>query len=346
MTLHELKESLQQQLSDGLVMIVGSGLSCAEGLPGMNELAQHLCIEIPSRIPEKELPNWRKLSQSIKSDGLEAALLASPATPEIELAIVEVTGHLIAERERKVISEVFSGVRILRLTRLIEQLLKPASGMPIITTNYDRLVEIAVEECGLGVDTMFVGRFAGVLNERESRLSFCHDISYKSKRAVPIYKRRAKVFKPHGSIDWYLRGEEPVHFSGDLNESTRLIITPGNNKIRSGYDRPFDLHRSRANESIDRASRFLILGYGFNDDHLETHLSPAIRSGKPTLLLTHTLTPNAQALVDEYSNVTALVWDKKGETDGTTVHVGNKSQFFEELTLWDVGSFVSEVLIP
>jgi hypothetical protein len=58
------------------------------------------------------------------------------------------------------------------------------------------------------------------------------------------------------------------------------------NKFRSGYESPFDKHRERANEEIDRASRFLILGYGFNDDHLETHLKPKLRAGRPTLLIT------------------------------------------------------------
>lgn len=52
--------------------------------------------------------------------------------------------------------------------------------------------------------------------------------------------------------------------------------------MRQGYESPFDHHRSRANQEIDRAGRFLVLGYGFNDDHLETHLSPSIKGGKPT----------------------------------------------------------------
>ena len=40
--LHELKLLLQDHFRDGLVTVVGSGLSCAEGLPGMTELAEHL----------------------------------------------------------------------------------------------------------------------------------------------------------------------------------------------------------------------------------------------------------------------------------------------------------------
>ena len=42
MELDALKKRLQEHLTDGLVTIVGSGLSIAEGIPGMGELASHL----------------------------------------------------------------------------------------------------------------------------------------------------------------------------------------------------------------------------------------------------------------------------------------------------------------
>ena len=60
--------------------------------------------------------------------------------------------------------------KTLRFTRLLKHLLKPGTGVPVVTTNYDRLLEIASEEAGLGVDMLFVGQFAGHLNELESRL--------------------------------------------------------------------------------------------------------------------------------------------------------------------------------
>ncbi|MGE8637989.1 MAG: hypothetical protein ACN6PR_05065 [Achromobacter sp.] len=46
MTLDAIKKHLQENLSDGLVTIVGSGLSCAEGLPGMGELPNHLSAAV------------------------------------------------------------------------------------------------------------------------------------------------------------------------------------------------------------------------------------------------------------------------------------------------------------
>lgn len=346
MNLHELKLQLQNHLSDGMVLIVGSGLSCAETLPGMGELAAQLDAVLAPKLKPDAAALWQVISAALGTDGLEAALLKHPPSPELETAIAAATGDFIAAREGKVIAEVFNGTRTLRLTRLLKHLLKPNAGLPIVTTNYDRLVELAVEEAGLGVDTMFVGQFMGLLNPKESQLSFCREVSMKKRNPVFTYKQRAIVCKPHGSLDWYLRAGKPIRYGGTLSESTRLIITPGQNKFRNGYDSPFDRHRERANKAIDLASRFLVLGYGFNDDHLETHLKPAIRSGRPTLLLTHSLSKVALNLAHENSNVIALEAAIEHGAPGTRVFHSKKSYFFPNLSLWDINDFITEVLEP
>jgi hypothetical protein len=312
----------------------------------MGELANHLCAVIGPSLAGADSAAWAEIEPLIRAKGLEAALLEKAPTAAIEAAIAVATAELICEREQSVVTEVFAGVRTLRLTRLIAHLLKPSTGLPIITTNYDRLVEIAAEEAGIGVDTMFIGRFAGTLNERESRLSFCREVTLKRNRVTYHYHPRALVCKPHGSLDWYQRNGKPVHYSGELPEASRLIITPGQNKFRNGYESPFDHHRNRANDAIDRASRFLILGYGFNDDHLETHLSPAIRGGKPTLLMTHTLSATAEALATDQANVIAIDYANQSGKDGTRVVIDKTHLFFPDLAIWDVHTFIAEVLEP
>lgn len=249
MNMHELKTRLQQHMSDGLVTIVGSGLSCAEGLPGMGELARHLCEVIGPGLVGADAAAWAEIALHIQAKGLEAALLVKAPSAGLEVAIATATAGPIAERERSVVTEVFAGTRTLRLTRLIAHLPKPTTGLPIITTNYDRLAEIAAEEAGLGVDTMFIGRFAGTLNERESQLSFCRNVTLKRGRVTYNYRSRALVCKPHGGLDWYLRNGSPVHYAGDLPGAQRLVITPGQNKFRNGYESPLDLHRNRAGAS-------------------------------------------------------------------------------------------------
>jgi hypothetical protein len=126
----------------------------------------------------------------------------------------------------------------------------------------------------------------------------------------------------------------------------RLITTPGLNKFRNGYESPFDRHRERANSSIDRASRFLVVGYGFNDDHLETHLTPRIRSGVPALFLTYALSPNALKLASECSNVIAIQHATIAGKAGASVFM-NKSEFhIADLPLWELETFISKVLEP
>lgn len=348
MDLDTLKSRLQAHLSDGLVTIVGSGLSCAEGLPGMGELGDYLFANIGSGLSGADLAAWTAASPLISTQGLEAALLAVPPTPSLEALISAATGRFISERERMIVSEVFTGKRQLRLTRLLAHFVKPAAGITIVTTNYDRLVEIAVEEAGIGADNMFVGRFSGQLNERESRMSFCRDVTVKPRRTVAtlLYRQRALICKPHGSLDWYARAGRPVFYAGDLPDAVRLIITPGQNKFRNGYESPFDHHRSRANDAIDRAGRYLVLGYGFNDDHLETHLSPGIRSGKPTLMLTRSLSVAARKFALTNANVIALEHANVFGVDGTAAIIEKNEFFFPRIGMWDVDSFVTEILEP
>lgn len=342
MELSDFKLLLQKHFTDGLVTIVGSGLSCAEGLPGMGALADHLITSVPGSVTGADKDRWGELAPLVTAQGLEAALLLKPPTVNLEAVIVAKTTELVAEAERQVITEVFSNKRVLRFTRLLRHILKPATGVAVVTTNYDRLLEIASEEADLGVDTLFVGQFAGRLNEKESRLSFCREVSLKGRNVQWRYRDRVNIFKPHGSLDWYVRSGQPVRYAGAL-PLQRLIITPGLNKFRNGYESPFDRHRERANAAIDKASRFLVLGYGFNDDHLETHLTPRIKAGVPTLLLTHSLSPNAQKLAEDHDNVTALQWDAGG---GTSAYIRRTRHFYPKLALWDLNSFISEVLEP
>jgi SIR2-like domain len=343
--LDELKLTLQSHFGDGLVLVVGSGLSCSEGLPGMWQLQQSLRSRIPTIVRGAELALWQSIDSILDLEGLEAALIKHPPTPLLEAAIMEVTRDLILPMEAKIISEAVTGGREIRFTRLLPHLLKPSTGIPVVTTNYDRLIEFGAEAAGLGVDTMFVGNMCGQLNEAESRFSFCRSGSLKGKLVRFSYQNRVLLYKPHGSLDWYQKGTQPIRSSFDLPLS-RLIITPGLNKFRNGYESPFDRHRERANSAIDKAARFLVIGYGFNDDHLETHLTPKIRAGVPTVLLTRTITPNAMKLVKKHSTFLALEKDSRAGQSGTHVVRGTKETYIPNLQLWDLKDFVAEVLEP
>ena len=342
--LSALKKRLQDHLGDGLVLVIGSGLSCAEGVPGMAALGHHLVTHIPASLSEDDSKLWEEIHPLIASEGLEAALLKKAPSPSLEAAIVQSTADFIADAEAAIISEVFNNSRQLRLTSLIPHLLRPDAGIPVITTNYDRLAEIACEEAGLGVDTMFCGNFAAKLDPLESFWSFCRNVKLVAGKNVRYkFAPKANIFKPHGSLDWYHREGNPVRYAGTL-PLPRLIITPGLNKFRNGYESPFDKHREKANDAIDKARRFLIVGYGFNDDHLETHLTPRIKSGVATVILTFSLSQKARDIVMSNSNVIAIEFYTSDGIEGSNIIVEGKETFYPDINYWDLEGFVIGVL--
>ncbi|MDN4633894.1 SIR2 family protein [Sphingomonas sp. PsM26] len=341
--LDDLKRHLQGCLGNGLTLVIGSGLSCAEGLPGMGELADHLRRDVPLHHRPQDETGWREIAGLIGSIGLEPALLRAPPGAELEAVIVDSTARLIAAAETRTIAEVFAGTRRLRLTKLVPHLMKPDTGIPIVTTNYDRLVEVAVEEAGLGVDCMFTGDFAGRVDEEGARLSHCREVRQLRRRVQLVLAHRAVVSKPHGSLDWYARAGEPVRYAGELPGVPRLIVPPGRNKFRTGYDRPFDRQRERANRAIDEAARLLILGYGFADEHLETHLRPALAGGKPALVLTWAMTDAVRGFVLACPAVTAIE-----RVDDATIRVfqAGAAREIAAPPIWDLNAFINEVLEP
>jgi len=347
MNTHALKQRLQNHFTDGLVTIIGCGLSSAEGLPGMTELAHHLRSEIPNCIDNEDSTIWNKIVTLLDQDNnIEEALNKCPPTENIETHIGSATAEFILQAEAKVIDEVLRGAKTLRFTKLLPHMLKPSSGIPVITTNYDRLIEIAVEMAGLGVDTLFVGHHFGVLNEKESRMSFCRNASLKRGKHVTLkYADKILLLKPHGSLDWFLCNDEPIRCPLNVSQP-RLIITPGLNKFRTGYDRPFDSHREKANECIDCATHFLIIGYGFNDYHLQTHLEPKLKEGATALVLVHNLSDNARRLIDECERMFAITAPHAQNKPGALYIDKHSEEFFPGFNLWDLGVFVKEVLEP
>jgi hypothetical protein len=123
------------------------------------------------------------------------------------------------------------------------------------------------------------------------------------------------------------------------------MINPGTNKFRSGYKKPFDQHLDHANQAIDRAARYLIVGYGFNDDHLEEHLSSEIKKGKPTLILSRSLPTRAHTLIQNNRSSVALSKPTNSdETAYTRVTTHEQDILVSPGRLWDLSTFTSEFL--
>lgn len=228
MDIHKLKQKLQGLFSEGLVTIVGSGLSCAEGLPSMGVLGDELRAKIPTKISSADQLVWDTVRSRLDAGlGLEAALHEISVPDSLESVIVHVTGELMSSAEAAVLSDCLSGNKTLRFQRLLGHLC-PANPKhtKVITTNYDRLIEFAVESHGWGVDTGFVGRMMGEYNPSESKSALAQRVVKQHKSYKILYRDHVRLYKPHGSLDWF---DTP---SGIISSTLapmarRLIITPG-----------------------------------------------------------------------------------------------------------------------
>ena len=336
-----LVKLVQGHFTDGLTLVIGSGLSAAEGIPGMDALAAHL-INCESAVPKTDSTLWSQIKKGIEDgEGLEAALISHSPTETLEAWIMERTIELIMPKEREVVSAVIRGERVLRLTAFLDKVLKPVSGLPILTTNYDRLIEIACEMAGLHVNTLAIGYYAGAFDHIRSFMESCRGITRRGKTMVLDYFPQAVVLKPHGSFDWYKVGNNARRCSLDL-DSERLIITPGLNKYQAGYSAPFDKHRELANDYIRQSSRLLIVGYGFNDDHLQTHLVKRIQDGTPTLILNQSMNDKVRNLANESPQCVCL--SKRSKSAGYIMTTKGHAEEHNGSDLWDLGIVTKELL--
>lgn len=341
MVFDDVVKFVQQRFTDGLTLVVGSGLSCAEGMPDMKALADHLA-QAATELSDGDAKVWGKISASL-AEGLESALQAAgeQLPSSLQSWICKRTRELLLPAERAILSEVVQGTKTLRLTRLLSKVLKPTDGIPIVTPNYDRLIEVACERAGFHVDTMAIGLYAGDFDPQRSCMASCRGIKSHGKAQYLDHFPRAIVLKPHGSLDWYEQSGGALRCSVDLAVEP-LMITPGANKYKDGYNIPFDKHREFANNYIDRAPQLLIVGYGFNDDHLQTHLHKRVMDGVPTLIVTRTASSAARTLIAQAPNCLCLM--KPAHSSGITVLTRDGDVSQPGPDLWDLGVLVQEVL--
>ncbi len=337
----EIVSFVQHHFTDGLALVIGSGLSAAEGIPGMLDLAEYLS-KSEGELTDSDANLWKSIKVMLDNgEGLEASLLKQPPSESLEIWIAKKICELMIPKEREIIKAVLEGDYSLRLMEFLKKVLKPSNGLPILTTNYDRLIEVACEMVGFHVDTTAIGHYAGSFDHTRSCMGSCKGIVTRSRTIVLDHFPRAIVLKPHGSFDWYQFTNGARRCSLELN-TERLMITPGLNKYRAGYNSPFDKHRDLANDYIKQSSRLLVVGYGFNDDHLQTHLIKRIQDGTPTLILNQSISEKVKKLSEESPSCVCL----SKPTACTGVVVVTKGQQFEhaEHSLWDLGVLAKELL--
>ena len=347
----EVLAKLQGFLRTKPILLIGTGLSVSMGLPGMGELTECLKKEMPTKCDGNAtlLGEWTECLKSIDVYGLEEGLGRCAVCTELLNLIVETTAICIESKDTLLKKELISDpTKPFPLAKLIKHILDSlAPGNPclnIITSNYDHLIEYACDISGI---TCCTG-FSGIHLQRFTRESLVCDSYYLTvipdkKAARQDYRKQKQVrlLKPHGSLKWQQLGSEIFQCGEPIDKASRVIITPGLTKYKASLTDPImNCHRELANQSIRTASSIMVIGYGFNDSHLQTVLNERLGQGLETLVITKSLSDNAKKIVRDFPNIIALEESKAGAT--TWYHQKRSGEL--PGNMWSIEEFVTAII--
>ncbi|WP_166417455.1 SIR2 family NAD-dependent protein deacylase [Cochlodiniinecator piscidefendens] len=186
----------------------------------------------------------------------------------------------------------------------------------IFTTNYDLLMEQALEDYEVPYFDGFVG----------AKKSF-FDLRAVEDDMIPNHWTR--LWKIHGSINWHQETVEEskrVFRSSSVHESNSHLIYPSHLKYEESRKMPYLALIDQLNKFIRRKSSFLILsGYSFNDGHLNDAILNALKANPTGMVLalqfgTYDFSeddvgvgeryPNAYSLAKRQHNLNVWTYDK------------------------------------
>lgn len=177
-----------------------------------------------------------------------------------------------------------------------------ARAVEIFTTNYDLLLEQALEEVRVPYFDGFVG----------SHRPF-FDVAAIEHDEVP--SRWVRLWKLHGSINWRQEDDGGVTRATGLPDGARALIHPSHLKYEQSRRMPYLAMIDRLRAFLrERGAALLICGYSFNDEHLNEVVVQGLE-GNPTAaafgLVFGKLTeyPRAKDLALRRSNLSLLAAD-------------------------------------
>ena len=341
--LERLTELAQACVTRTPVIVLGSGASLAHGVPGMGALATHLRAHPPPAMTPAESVEWKRFDSLLDAEGLEAALSHAQLTDAQTDHIVQSTRTFLLPSDRAVFSALLSDRRLLPLTRLYRHLFTSVhKTIDVVTPNYDRLAEYASDAGEFASFNGFgYGYFAGRATDSHTRV-------FRDGQAV----RTVCVWKVHGSLDWFKGAAGGAVISvPSCDEApaghSPVMITPGIEKYRRAFHEPFRTIVGCSDNAMEHARSFLCVGFGFNDEHLQTKLVERCESSStPIIVVTRTLTPAAKTFL--LSGRCRQFLAVEESPTGTRMYTHNDLRGTElpGQTLWKLDSFLDITIGP
>lgn len=321
---------IQQCLSSVPVIVLGSGASAAYGLAGMAQLAQHLVNSIS---PEPvHLSKWNELKRLLASGvDLETALHQVAIPEPLEKKIINSTRELILQQDMDAFHSVLSGDIRLPLGELLQYLRRTThQTITVVTTNYDRLAEYAIEQAGLNLNMGFSGQYYRQFNRFQRQPA------------------SVELLKVHGSLDWFSNNDNveislPDMASHQDASLSPLMVTPGIRKYEHTHHDPFRTIITKADAAFDTANSILCVGYGFNDTHIQPKLINRLRQGRiPIVIAARSLTASAAKFIKS-ATASNVIGIEKYNQDTRIMHRDGE-EIVENRSFWSFDELIKLVM--
>lgn len=324
---------IQDYLADSPLVVLGSGSSVPYGLPTMSGLATELRKDTFLQAES----NSSKFFTDMDSIGLEAAIDNNPLSENAKKQIRTLTWQCINTADLMFFREKKLEDDIQPLIQLIDKIISTSSNQfTIVTTNYDRLSEYAVDLYG----AVTVTGFEGNLLRKFDGFS-----DYVNNKRIAVRERVVKILKVHGSLDWFIDKDGNI-ISFPLQEEvpfgcSPLIVPPGKEKYSTTHEEPYRTIIEEADREFKIAGSFLCIGYGFNDSHIQPKLISQIENGKkPIVVITKKATDECKRLVANTNVKKYVILEDAGEetriisNNGVATVSGNIWSLKEFMEAW------------
>jgi hypothetical protein len=336
----------------------GTGLSCGvDRCFGMVALQTALGNAIhPSSLSAAAAPEWEALRIALASGlDLENALNEVSSDELLSRIRLATADHLVGKDHEfswKLTSGEVEWPAARLIARLVESLPEGDPSLHVLTPNYDLLFEHAMDRLRVPLINGFHGGISRRLDWTRASLQHATLTSVGSgQRSTTVAKQQKhlRLYKVHGSLSYFYHDNQLVENHtwawNPPSFAERVMVTPGQSKfaVLQSFRREL---QTPVDTEIDRASRFLFMGYGFNDSHLETYIRrKLVTQQSHALILTKDKNPRIESLAANAQRV----WVVTAPSDGTPgCHIYNAAYpsplTIPDVELWRADIFARTIL--
>ncbi|MFN2995714.1 SIR2 family protein [Serratia plymuthica] len=161
--------------------------------------------------------------------------------------------------------------------------------LKLFTTNYDVAFEYAASNIGF----IIIDGFDYSNPSRFNPMWFQYDIVHRGNsndKAVSFLPNIMQLYKIHGSIDWKVI-DGYIQKSTDSNKEP-VFIYPSSTKYQSSYNSPYLEMMSSFLSAVQKPkTAIIVVGFGFNDKHINNAITMALRTNPEFMLMVATKDP-------------------------------------------------------